>query len=149
MHVVIFDLDHTLFATDNTLYGGVNELLPILNRLGVHVAGLSNHDQRIFTRLEEAGIRQFFAEILCIDQHNRPKEPAGVHHVLSKFNAKPHHAVLVSHKHADILLGKDVGVRKTIGVTHGKDSNGPLKDAGADHIVSDVPEVLDVLWLVK
>ena len=145
MRVVIFDLDHTLFAGNAVLHAGVSELLPILQRLGVHITGFSNSDQRIFTRLEEAGIRNFFTEVLCIDQHSQPKEPTGVHHLLSKLDAKPHHAIIVSHAHADISLGKGVGVSKTIGVSHGNDSIRPLTDAGADYVVSDIPAVLDAL----
>lgn len=147
MRIVIFDLDHTLFAKDNVLHEGVEELLPILRRLGVRIAGLSNHDHRVIARLEESGIRRFFSEILCIDQHAQPKEPAGVHHLLSKFDAGPQHAVLVSHAHADILLGKDVGVAKTIGISHSVDhkSASPLLAAGADHVVGDIPAILNVL----
>lgn len=147
MRIVIFDLDHTLFVGHKTLRSGVEELLPILKRLDIRVAGLSNRDHRILVRLEEAGIREFFTEVLCIDQHKEPKEPSGVHHVLSKLGGKPHHAVLVSHAHADILLGKDVGVAKTIGVSYSSEhgSATPLFEAGADHVVSDMPAVLDVI----
>jgi len=75
MRVVIFDLDHTLFAGNAVLHAGVSELLPILQRLGVHITGFSNSDQRIFTRLEEAGIRNFFTEVLCMTNTASLKNP--------------------------------------------------------------------------
>jgi phosphoglycolate phosphatase-like HAD superfamily hydrolase len=147
MRIVLFDLDHTLFDKNSELYSGVAELLPILQRLGIHVAGMSNRDHQIIVQLEQAGIRQFFVQVLCSDQHKTPKEPAGVHHVLSRIGGKPHHTVLVSHSHADILLGKDVGLDKTIGVSHAieRQNAAPLLDAGADHVVSDIPSILDVI----
>ncbi|HSX32306.1 MAG TPA: HAD hydrolase-like protein [Candidatus Saccharimonadales bacterium] len=147
MRIVLFDLDHTLFNATSELHEGVQELLSILQRLGIQVAGISTRDHRVIIQLQQVGIRNFFTQILCIDQHETPKEPAGVHHVLSRLGGKPHQAVLVSHAHADILLGKDVGVYKTIGVSHGNDqkSAAPLFDAGADHVVSDIPSILDVI----
>ncbi|HSX29926.1 MAG TPA: hypothetical protein VLE73_05210 [Candidatus Saccharimonadales bacterium] len=147
MRIVLFDLDHTLFAADDVLHAGANELLPILRRLDMTLIGLSSRDHKVIVRLEDAGIRHFFSEVLCSDQHRTPKESSGVYHVLSKVGGAPHHAVLVSHAHADILLGKDVGVRKTIGVSHSAEHKNahPLLDAGADHVVADLPSVLDVV----
>ncbi|HSW65978.1 MAG TPA: HAD family hydrolase [Bacillota bacterium] len=149
MKTVIFDLDHTLFAADEALYDGAQDLLAILRRLGVQVAGLSNHDHRILVRLEEAGVRSYFAHILCADQiaddHIEPKAAAGVRHVLKHLGARAEDTVLVSHAHSDILLGKDARLARTIGVTHGTDSAAPLREAGADHIVDNMPGVLDVI----
>jgi phosphoglycolate phosphatase-like HAD superfamily hydrolase len=145
MQAVIFDLDHTLFTADNVLHEGAAELLAILHRLGVQIAGLSSKDHRALVRLDEAGIRPYFATVLCADQPIEPKEPAGVHHVLSLLGVEHRHAVLVSHAHGDILLGKDSGLARTIGVSHGSGKAGPLHEAGADHIVEDIPTILDVL----
>lgn len=147
MRVVVFDLDHTLFSEGDVLHDGVQDLLLILRRLGVRIAGVSSRDHRVITLLEEAGVRPFFAEILCSDGHAQPKEAVGMRHLLTKLNAEPHHTVLVSHAHADILLGKDMGLHKTIGVSHQVDhkSASPLLAAGADHVVGDIPSVLDVL----
>jgi len=149
MKAVIFDLDHTLFAADEALYDGALDLLAILRRLGVQIAGLSNRDHRILVRLEEAGARSYFAHILCADQIAdnpiEPKDAAGVRSVLERLGVLPENTVLVSHAHSDILLGKDAGLSRTIGVTHGTDSAAPLREAGADHIVDNMPAVLDVI----
>lgn len=149
MRVVIFDLDHTLFAADELLYDGAHELLAILERLGVRIAGLSSKDHRILVRMEETGIRRYFAHVLCADQIGddriEPKRVAGVKHVLDQLQVAPADAILVSHAHGDILLAKDAGLARTIGVTHGLDSAAPLHEAGADHVVDDIPAVLDVV----
>ena len=65
MRAVIFDLDHTLFDANFRLYAGTAELLAILQNLGVQIGALSNKDHRALVHLDEAGIRHYFAEVLC------------------------------------------------------------------------------------
>ncbi len=145
MQAIVFDLDHTIFATEDVLHAGVADLLAILRSLGVQIAGLSSADYRVLVRLDEAGIRNAFDHVLCADQTLEPKAVSGLHHLLSNLGVAPHEAALVSHAHADILLGKDAGMASTIGVSHGIDATDVLREAGADHIVDDIPTVLDVL----
>lgn len=145
MRAVIFDLDHTIFTAENALHQGVKELLAILQRLGIAVGGLSSSDHRVLVRLDEAGVRNQFDSVLCSDQTFAPKEAAGVHHMLYLLGAQPHESVLVSHAHADILLGKDAGLLRTIGVALGSSSTTLLNKAGADRIVPNIPAVLDVI----
>lgn len=145
MRAVIFDLDHTIFTAENVLHEGVKELLMILQRLGIAVGGLSSDDHRVLVRLDEAGVRPYFDRVLCAAQTFEPKAAAGVHHLLYELGAQANDSILISHAHADILLGKDAGLLRTIGVTHGQDSAAPLGEAGADHIVPNIPAVLDVI----
>jgi phosphoglycolate phosphatase-like HAD superfamily hydrolase len=145
MRAIIFDLDHTVFAADNVLHDGVRELLVILRRLDIAVGGLSGSDHRTLVRLDEAGVRGYFDQVLCADQAFEPKETPGVYHLLQGLGAQPHESVLVSHAHGDILLGKAAGLQRTIGVSHGSEQAAPLHEAGADHIVPNIPAVLDVL----
>lgn len=145
MHTIIFDLDHTLFTEKGMLHAGAADLLAILNRLGVHVAGLSAQGHHVLVRLDEAGVRHHFKTVLCADQHAEPKAEAGVMRLLSLIAVKPQHVALVSSFHGDLLLGKDIGLGKTIGIAHKKDTTGQLKEAAPDHIVKDIQSVLDVL----
>jgi phosphoglycolate phosphatase-like HAD superfamily hydrolase len=145
MRAVIFDLDHTVFTAEQAVHEGTQELLQILQRLGFSIGGLSGGDHRVLVRLNEAGLSGYFDKVLCSDQTFEPKERAGVHHMLHLLGVRPHDTILVSHAHGDILLGKDAELHKTIGVTHGMDSAAPLIEAGADHIVTDITGVLDVL----
>lgn len=145
MRAVIFDLDHTVFAAEDTVHDGVQELLGILRRLGIRVGGLSSGDHRTLVRIEEAGLSKHFDQLLCADQTLEPKQTAGLRHLLQLLGVAPHEAVLVSHAHSDILLGKDAGLARTIGVTHGRESALPLQEAGADHVVANMPAILDVL----
>jgi phosphoglycolate phosphatase len=145
MRAVIFDLDHTIFAAENAVHEGVQELLDILHRLGIRIGGVSANDHRVLVRLDEAGLSHYFDKLLCADQAFEPKETAGVRHMLGLLGAQPHETILVSHALSDILLGKDAGLARTIGVTHGLENAAPLREAGADHIVPNMPAILDVL----
>ena len=145
MRAVIFDIDHTIFAAEDAAHDGVKDLLAIMRRLGIRIGGLSASDHRALVRLDEAGLSRSFDKLLCADQGVAPKQTTGVQHMLRELGAEPHEAVLVSHAHADILLGKDAELRATIGVTHGLESAGPLREAGADHVVPNIPSVLDVI----
>lgn len=145
MQTIIFDLDHTIFDAKYDLHEGVADLLALLNSLGVQLGAITNNDHRALVRLDEAGIRHFFTQVLCSDHDPNPKSTYALHWLLRRLDAKPHQVTLVSHAHADILLGKDAGVAKTIGVSHGTANIAPLRQAGADHIVSSAPAVLDVL----
>jgi len=145
MQAIIFDLDHTIFDANQVLHDGAADLLAILKNLGVAVGALSSKDHRILVHLDEAGIRDYFSEVLCNAHHESPKSTAALERLLKQLRVEPDATTLVSHAHADILLGKDARVAKTIGVSHGMDNVAPLKEAGADYIVADIPAVLDVL----
>jgi len=144
MRAIIFDLDHTIFETDNTLHEGTVELLSILKRLGIVIGGISNNDHRTLVRLNEAGVSRHFVKILCSDQALEPKSVDGIRHLLTLLGAEPHETILVSRAHADILLAKEAGLASSIGLND-EEASAPLEDAGADYIISDIPAVLDVL----
>jgi phosphoglycolate phosphatase-like HAD superfamily hydrolase len=144
MKAIIFDIDHTIFDGEK-LHEGVADLLAILRNLGINLGALTNEDHRAIVRLDEAGIRHYFADVLCNEQDDQPKSEAALDRLLEHLGSKRDQATLVSHAHADILLGKDAGLAKTIGVSHGAKNTSPLEEAGADHIVPDIPTVLDVL----
>lgn len=145
MRAVVFDIDYTLFDVEEKLHDGVADLLTILRRLGFRIGALSSNDHRALVRLDEAGIRHFFDAILCTDHVKTPKTKTGLRRVLREMDIRAEHAILVSHAHSDILLGKDVKLQKTIGVTHGWEQSKPLAKAGADHVVENVSAVLDVV----
>ncbi|HSX34214.1 MAG TPA: HAD hydrolase-like protein [Candidatus Saccharimonadales bacterium] len=144
MRAVIFDIDHTIFAAEGAVHDGVRDLLAILRRLGMRIGGLSASDHRALVRLNEAGLTPYFDKLLCADQTVEPKQTSGVHHMLALLQVEAHEAVLVSRAHADILLGKDAGLSRTIGVMHGQDG-APLHEAGADHVVPNMAAVLEVI----
>jgi phosphoglycolate phosphatase-like HAD superfamily hydrolase len=143
MQAVIFDLDDTVFAAEDALHDGVQDLLAILHRLGVKVGALSSDDHRILVRLDEAGIRHHFDSVVCSEHVTEPKGTEAVQQLLSNLRVEAQDAAMVSHTHSDIVLGQHAGVGKTIRVAHGSANERDRR--GADHIIEDIPTVLDVL----
>lgn len=142
MQAIIFDLDETVFTGEGILHEGVRDLLDILRRLGVKRGALTDGDHRMLVRLEEAGIRDHFDGVLCSEHMPAPKDPVGVQQLLDILGADARQAALVSYRHSDIVLGRHSGVAKTIRVTHGNITGHVVE---ADHVVENIPAVLDVL----
>lgn len=145
MRAVIFDIDHTIFDANHTLREGVADLLALFQNFGYKVGALSANDHRMLVHLDEAGIRNYFSDVLCSAHSEAPKSVESIHRLLQQLGGALDEAVLISHSHSDILLGKQAGLGKTIGVSHGIRNAVPLHQAGADHIVGSIPAVLDVL----
>jgi len=144
MHAVIFDLDKTVFTGDATLYNDVDSLLGILRRLGVKVGALTSGDHRMLVRLEEAGIRHHFDDVVCSAHFTDPKALAGVEHLLNRMQVEPQDTAFVSHLDDDMVLGKRAGLAKTIRVVHGPVRTGRVV-IDADYVIEDIATVLDVL----
>lgn len=145
MQTIVFDIDHTIFDSSKALREGVADLLAILNNLGFRLGAITANDHRALVRLDEAGIRHHFSEVFCSDHGSQPKSITSLHSLLERLGAELHQVTLISHAHADILLGKDAGVAKTIGISHGRENIGPLTEAGADRVIPSLTSVLDVL----
>ena len=145
MRAIIFDIDQTLFDADETLRDGVADLLAVLHRLGIKMGAVTDLDHRAVVRLDEAGISQFFGVVRCSDQVTDPKDVATLRDVVEELGVALEHSAFVSHSHHDIRIGKRAGLAKAIGVSHGSDRVSVLRRAGADHVVENIPTVLDVL----
>lgn len=128
------------------LYDGVSELLPILKRMDIKVAALTSGNALTVSCLERTGIHHHFDVIVSADHISNPKpHPEGVRLILERFNLEPEEVVIVGDTVVDILVGKNAGLGKTIGVSHGFGNIDALYAAGADHVVHDIPSILDVL----
>jgi phosphoglycolate phosphatase-like HAD superfamily hydrolase len=144
MQAVIFDLDETVFTSNNTLHDDVSPLLNILRQLGIKIGALTSGDHRMLVRLDEAGIRNHFDGVVCTAHVPTPKDPEGIQHLLRTLDIEAAHTAIVSHIGDDLRYGKHAGLAKTIHVVHGPVST-VSKHADADHVVRDIPAVLDVL----
>ncbi len=128
------------------LYDGVDELLPILKRMGWQVAALTSGNALTVSCLDRTGIRQHFDSIVTADHVKNPKpHPEGIDIILAQLKSDPEEAVVVGDTVVDILVGKNGGVSKTIGISHGFGNLDALYAAGADHVVHNIPSILDVI----
>jgi HAD superfamily hydrolase (TIGR01549 family) len=128
------------------LYDGVTELLPILRRIGVRIGAVASGDGHTVKALETMGIKQYFDIVISADHVSQPKpHPEGIQMVLTHMDVPAHEAAMVGDTTSDILAGKNANLAKTIAVTHGFGQFEELHEAGATHIVDDIPSLLDVL----
>lgn len=155
MRAVIFDLGGTLVDTraeqyDHVLdaaplHDHVEELLPILYRLGLKLA-LVTDDTTLLASLDRANMRRYFYSVVTPEHVSQAKpHPEATLLALKHLGVSPHEAVLVGDTTADILAGKSAQIAKTIAVTHGRATAEDLRAAGATHVVPHLPAVLDVL----
>ncbi len=128
------------------LYEGVDELLPILKRMGVKVAALTSGNGLTVSCLQRTNIHHHFDFIVTAEHVENPKpHPEGMLMILNQLQVAPEDVTMVGDTVVDILVGKNAGVGKTIGVSHGFGDPGALYAAGADHVVHNIPSILDVL----
>lgn len=128
------------------LYDGVDELLPILRRMGYKVAALTSGNQLTVDCLTRTGIHRHFDIIVDASRVHNPKpHPEGILVIMKELKADPADIIMIGDTPTDILVGKNAGVAKTVGVSHGFGSVDMLHAAGADHVVHDISSILDVL----
>lgn len=128
------------------LYDGVGELLPILRQVGVRIAAVTSSSEHTVKLLDTLGIRRHFDIVIAAHQAKQPKpHPEGILTVLEHLSLKPEEAAMVGDTISDIEAGKRANLAKTIAVTHGFGTVGQLKEANPDHIIEDIPSLLDVL----
>jgi HAD superfamily hydrolase (TIGR01509 family) len=140
------ELRRESFAASVRLYGGVEELLIILKRLGVKTAVLTHGDELTAALLQQKGLYNHFDKVVTAETMPKLKPHAeSVHYVLDLLAVTPTEAVVVGDGVSDILAGKNARVARTVGVSHGFGSIEALRAAGADYIVHDIPTILDVV----
>jgi HAD superfamily hydrolase (TIGR01509 family) len=124
------------------LYEGVDELLPILKHMGFTVAALTSSNALPVSHLNRLGIQGHFDAVVTAE-HGRHAE--GMYLLLERIQRTPAETTMVGDSVTDMLTGKNAGVKKTVGVSHGFGNIEALRVAGADHIIKDIPALLDVL----
>ncbi|HSD56229.1 MAG TPA: HAD family hydrolase [Candidatus Saccharimonadales bacterium] len=128
------------------LYDGADQLLPMLRNMGFVLAAYTTDDQITQDDLRRLGIHQHFDVIIMGDHvtHAKP-HPEGVDLILRRLGVDARNTAIVGDTVVDILVGRNAELAKTIGVTHGFGNVSALHAAGADHVVHDIPSILDVL----
>ncbi|HYH75372.1 MAG TPA: HAD hydrolase-like protein [Candidatus Saccharimonadales bacterium] len=148
MKTVIFTLEGALLRVGDeqtTLHKGVDELLPILRRLGVRLVAFGPGSEEALSHLERLGAHGHFHHIATDNKLATSPRSDGLQILVNELQALPHEVMIVGDRVADIILGKNAGIQKVIGVSHGQSTPEALRAAGADHVVHDIPAVLDVL----
>lgn len=129
------------------LYPGVMDMLPILQRTGVKVGALTSGNHRAIEAMQRMGIAPYFHTIITADHVTNPKpHPEGMLLILDRMGVQPHETMMVGDSVVDVMVGKNAGVAKTVAVSHGFGRLEDLHAAEPDHVIHDIPTLLDVVW---
>lgn len=77
-----------------------------------------------------------------VQQHKPHPEP--VQKILAAFGIQPDEALVVGDASYDMMMGRNAGCH-TVGVTYGNQSASELRSAGADYLVDDFAEILNII----
>lgn len=128
------------------LYDGVDELLDTLKKRGFKIGALTSGNHLTVDWLERFKVRHHFSDIVSAEHVQKPKpHPEGLFLAMSNLGVDPASTVMIGDTVVDITVGKNAGIAKTIGVTHGFGKQADLLAAGADHLTPDILSLLDVL----
>ena len=131
------------FGSNVQTYPGVKELLNELKKVGVKIT-IITHDtsEAAKKQLKSAKIDHFFDRIigLDLDSHCNPKPaPDMLIYATKLLNVDIKKTVVVGDDNRDMLMGKNAGALKTIGVLSGRAKEKDLTDA--DIILNSVADI--------
>ena len=130
---------------ESSPFSGVKEMLQGVKELGLPMAIATSKPQAMAEELlKSSGLIEYF-DVLCgaLDSVNNAKWQM-VTRALNELGAKPEDAVLVGDTKYDIIGAHQCNV-KCIGVRYGYAAAGELEEHGADYIVNDPKELLQLL----
>ena len=129
-----------------TLYPGVKQTLQELKEKGYQMAIATSRSHRSVVDLAtKLGIMEYFVYILGGDDVLEGKpNPESIFKILSGMGWKAGETIMIGDMSVDILMGKNAGTI-TCGVTYGNGKLPELEESGADYIISEFPEISNVL----
>lgn len=129
-----------------TLFPHVEETLRELHRRGYGMAICSSRARPTLDGFVRSfGFDEMVQAVVSADDVKRGKPyPDPALRVLSLTGCQPQEALMVGDASYDILMGRAAGC-PTCGVTYGNQSAAQLRDAGADCLIDDFENLLDIL----
>ncbi len=95
--------------------------------------------------LEDMNLKKYISYVVSAgDVENAKPAPDMVLKTLKALGYNNDEAIVVGDTRFDILMARNAGV-KSIGVTYGNGKPSELRDAGADYIIDDFSDVLNIL----
>ena len=128
------------------LFPHVKETLEALFERGIGMTIASSRQSRSLNGfLNDMEIAGFISYVVGADSVTMAKpHPEPVLKTLAAMGVPPEEALVVGDMPVDILMGKRAGTM-TCGVIYGNSSRKELEEAGADHIIDDLPTLLEII----
>lgn len=132
------------------LFPHVLDTMRLLHSKGIILtiaSSRSNASLHDFVR--EMGLQPYVSYVIGAEDvtHAKP-QPEPVLKTLSHFGLNADDALVVGDMHYDILMGKNAGA-KTCGVTYGNATRQQLEESGADYIIDDFAQLLNIVDLLQ
>lgn len=126
-----------------TVYPKTIEVLKYIKNTGHKIVALSNKKtDAIIFEFKTEGIIDYFDEIIGYDRVKNPKpHPEGIKYLQAKYHEQ---VLLVGDSIIDIETAKNAGV-KVVGVDWALTSKELLQEAGADYIISDFMNLIEII----
>lgn len=123
---------------------GLDEVLgEFKKRKKMALAACSTRGSTLRPSLEYTDITRYFDVIVCGEMVSEHKpHPEGVLKACTMSGVDPGRAVMIGDTPTDIEAGKRAGCAFTIGISHGFTSREKLVEAGADHVVDHLRDLL-------
>ncbi|MCR5633940.1 MAG: HAD family hydrolase [Lachnospiraceae bacterium] len=132
--------------TPPVIFEGIREVLDTLrdNQLICTIA-TSRNNKSLNEFLDEWKIAGYFTYIIGGDDNVKAKpEPDPVLKTLEELVYSPENTLVVGDMPVDIMMGKSAGVY-TCGVTYGNSDRDKLIETGADFVIDDIRELVDIV----
>lgn len=142
---------HHAYQLNNTQlinsYEGVTDVLKTLREHGMKIGLFTSRYRRTLDSvLKQLDMETEFDAVVVADDLKKHKpDPEGVYMTCEALGVSPQRAVVIGDAAHDIESGKKAGVLLTIGITHWFGTKESLANAGADHIVDRISDVIPLL----
>ena len=144
--ISIFDKYYSEHLVDMTKpYEGIMELLEKLTNKKYNLAVVSNKPQEFTTQVVEKYFKNTFKVVYGqrVGVAVKPN-PATIYEVIEEFGVSKENCVYVGDSDVDILTANNADI-PSVGVAWGFRGQGELEEAGADYIIEEPLELLDVI----
>lgn len=135
-------------ATESQAFAGVLPALQQLEKLGYHLACVTNKPEKFtLPLLQEAGLADFFEVIISGDSLPKKKpDPLPLLHICQKLGVLPAEAVLVGDSETDIQAAHAAGCF-VVTVPYGYNQGRAIDAAMVDATIQQLTDVVDLLEL--
>lgn len=129
-----------------TIFPNVVDTLEILSQKGYELTiATSRNTPSIHEFLDKLKLRKYFKYVLGGDDTKLLKpNPEPVLRTLEDLDYAPDQAMVIGDMPFDIIMGKSANV-SALGVTYGNATREELLESGADYVIDDMKELIDIL----
>lgn len=142
----LFDEYYEKHMVDMTKpYDGIIKMIEELKAKNIKIAVVSNKPHEFAVEV----VRRYFGDTFEITYGQRPNhptkpDPKTVYEVIELLNVEKNECIYVGDSDVDVNTAKNAGV-KSVGVSWGFRGEGELREAGAEYIIKNPIEIIELL----